>query len=105
MKLKQILYHLERASAAHADDEAGLPVSRGALRYGTHLERAAMHEEKAAAYLAEGLREYASRAQTQGAREQRRRRARLGADPRTPADRVGRGRGRWGQRWGKSAPK
>jgi hypothetical protein len=90
MKLRKIEYHLARAGAARA---------RGDLSGARWAEH---HEAKAAELLAEGLRWYAGLSQTKGAREQRRRRRRLGAaaEPRTPADRVGRGRGRHGERWG-----
>jgi hypothetical protein len=63
MKLVKITYHLERAAAARADHDAGRPVNSGSRRYGSHLDRAAMHDDKAGAYLAAGLREYAGRSQ------------------------------------------
>jgi hypothetical protein len=77
MKLARINYHWDRAAAARVDDAAGRPVNQGAKRYGTHLERAAMHEEHAMTLIMLGLQEYAGRAQTRGARTQRRRRRRL----------------------------
>ena len=60
MKLAKIRYHLERAAIARADHAAGRPVNMGSLRYGSHLDRAAMHDDRAAEYLADGLRQYAS---------------------------------------------
>jgi hypothetical protein len=104
MKLRKIEYHLARAGAARA------AIARGELRPGARGKDYASlvehHEAKAAELLADGLRWYAGLAQTKGARKQRRRRRRLGptAEPRTPADRVGRGRGRHGERWGVAAP-
>jgi hypothetical protein len=71
MKLVKITYHLERAAAARADHDAGRPVNLGSLRYGSHLDRAAMHDDKAGQYLAAGLREYARLSQTPGAIRQR----------------------------------
>jgi len=94
MKLYKIRYHLERAAAARDDAEHGRPVSQGAIRYGTHEERAAMHEQKAADYLAEGLREFAGRVQTPQARAARAwRRRQRGIDPRTDPAVAGQGRG------------
>jgi len=102
MKLRKIEYHLSRAGAARAALARG-ELSRSGADYARLVEH---HEAKAAALLADGLRWYAGLSQTKGAREQRRRRRRLGAaaEHRTPADRVGRGRGRHGERWGVAAP-
>jgi len=97
MKLGKIRYHLERADAARAEHAIGAALDLRARRWGTHLERAAMHDNLAAQYIAEGLREYANRAQTKGAIEQRRRRVRRArANPGPGRGIHNRGRVDWG---------
>jgi hypothetical protein len=76
MKIQTIAYHLERAAIARADAKAGRMIGRHGPA--SHLARAARHDDKAAAYLAEGLAKYAARAMTKGARDQRRLRRRRG---------------------------
>jgi hypothetical protein len=92
MKLYKIRYHLERAAIARARLEAGeiRPGGRGPS-FEVLAER---HEQKAADYLAEGLREYAGRVQTPQARAARAwRRRQRGIDPRTDPAVAGQGRG------------
>jgi hypothetical protein len=72
MKVAKITYHLERARYWRAP---GATIGKSTGPQPEVL--AARHEGKAAEYLAAGLREYARRAQTVGARTQRRRRRRL----------------------------
>ena len=94
MRIKSIEYHLGRA--AHFRRLAALPEKLGPGYPGPEAaaRKAAQHEEQAAAYLAAGLREYGARAQTAGAREQRKRRRRRRVDPRTDPAMAGKGRGR-----------
>ena len=79
MKLAKITYHLERAAIARADHAAGRPVNQGSLRYGSHLDRAAMHEDLAAGYLVDGLQQYARLADNPNARWARRNNKRIHA--------------------------
>lgn len=95
MRVKQICYHLR--AAAHFRALARMterPAAAGGILLPKNAAaRARTHEDRAAELFAEGLARWGKRAQTQGARDQRRRRRRNVLDPRTPAEVRGKGRG------------
>ena len=93
MKLKRIEYHQERARIAWRQHYAREPVSQGAVRYGSHRDRAEYHDRLAMELFIDGLRDYAKLSNCPRAKYARKYRARIGSDPRTDPAVAGRGRG------------
>jgi hypothetical protein len=110
MKLKLICYHLERAEHFRrlAELPARPPGRSGYMAPGGAAARAVEHEERAARYLAEGLKKRAGLKQNANARQARKWRRRNRVDPRTDPAVAGQGRGchnRGRADWGKHAGK